>query len=215
MARHAGCRRSRQSARPVRALGGVPRFGVPRDELGSGTVPARALPDGVHPSGGRGLAGAERGSAVFRPCLVHPAAPAASEPSRVPRPLRRGRRRSLRRRLESRGGSFAPPAGRARPGVALDRRPEGRARAPSAAGDVLRRTARGGRRAGPAPLVPRRERPGRNDHGRGDERPRGDGRRPLDGREARLLGRELPRSSRSWSIRPRRETPVEAASSTP
>ena len=145
---------------------------------------------------------------VLRPCLVHPAAPATPESCRLSRPLPGGRRRPVHRLVESRGGGLDPSAGRARPGAALGRRPEGRARAPSVTGHVLRRAARGGRRAGPAALVPRRERTRRIDDGRADERPRGDGRRPLAGREARLLGRELPRAAhrRRPDVRGRRRS---------
>ncbi len=83
-------------------------------------------------------------------------------------------------------GAFATAV----PGVGA---PRGRAGAPPGAGDLLRRAARSGRRAGSALRLPPAERPGVVHPGRPHERPRRDGRRSLVAREARLLGRELPR----------------------
>ena len=69
-----------QSARPVRADGGLPRRRRPRVDVGAGPVPGRALPDHVRAPGRDRVARTQRREALLRPRLVHPAPPAPPQP---------------------------------------------------------------------------------------------------------------------------------------
>ena len=167
-----------------------------RLDLGARPLPGRALADLLRPFGRGRLSRAARRRALLRARLLHPAPPAAAQPGRLPRPLRGGGRRPLHRRGHARGGGGHPSLRRhghgPHPG---DQRAARRGRAPPDQGHLLRRPARGRRRPGPALRLPRVVGSGRIDPGRPDQRPRRNGRRPLAAREARVLGRELPRAA--------------------
>ena len=169
-------------------------------------VSHRALPDELPAPGGGRVAGATRRRAVLRPRLVHPPPSAPAEPARLSRPLRGRGGRAVRRVPDARGGVGPPPAQRVGHGTPVGARTARRAGASAAPCHLLRRPARGGRRVGPPLRLPDGQRAGRVDAGGPDERPRRDGRRPLAAREARLLGRELPRTPHRGGPESRRRT---------
>ena len=185
-----------EPARPIPADGGFPRRRRPRVDVGAGTVPGGALADDVPLRIRDRVAGAQRRRAVLRARLLHPSPPAAAEPDRVPRPLPGGGRRTVHRLPDARGGGCAAPAGCAGHGDPRRGRPPRRAGAAADPRHLLRGAARGGRRVGAAVRLPGTQRALPVDPHRPDQRPRGNGGRPLAAGETRLLGRELPRPPR-------------------
>ena len=192
----AGWPRRASTSRPTHAVRPhwrVTRGRTPTGRPGLRPGSRRALPDGVHPPSGRGLAGAQRRPArssstprssgrtrhagtVGYHDLYHADAVGPFVGASIPR--RRPRSIPLAALVLALPWVAAPRD-------ELERR-------------QLRATYYGAQREvddGLAPLFDYLDGSGlADDPGRADERPRRDGRRPLAAREARLLGRELPRA---------------------